>query len=240
MNLVIDIGNTYFKLAVFSNNNALEFHHDQNKNFESFVLKIFKSFPKIKKTIVSNVSDINHKLIFKSYNIHLLNVSHDLNLPFENLYETPKTLGSDRIALISSAIFEYPGKNSLIIDAGTCLTMDMVNNKNQYCGGMISPGINLRYQSLNTMTSNLPLVNKSVKYDFPSKSTVGCIQSGVIGGIVNEINGFINEVKGYNKKINIILTGGDANFLSKPLKIPIFADPIFILRGLNKILALNS
>lgn len=240
MNLVIDIGNTYFKLAVFSNNNALGFQHDKNKNFESFVLKTFKSYPKIKKTIVSNVSEINHELLFKNHEIDFLNVSIELNLPFENLYETPKTLGSDRIALISSAVFEYSGKNSLIIDAGTCLTMDMVNDKKQYCGGMISPGINLRYQSLSSMTYNLPLVNKSEKFYFPSKSTVGCIHTGVIGGIVNEINGFINEVKRNNKKINIILTGGDANFLSKPLKIPIFADPIFILKGLNKILALNS
>jgi len=162
-----------------------------------------------------------------------------LNLPFENLYETPKTLGSDRIALISSAVFEYPNSNSIIIDAGTCLTMDIINNKNQYCGGMISPGISLRYQSLNNMTANLPLVNKSEKYSFPSKNTIGCIHTGVVSGIVHEIKGFIDEVKGNNEKINIILTGGDANFLSKPLKIPIFADPIFILRGLNKILALN-
>ena len=240
MNLVVDIGNTYFKLAVFVDNNPFEYHRDINKKFESIIFKFFKSYPKIKKTIVSNVSDINHKSIFKNYNIDLINVSYDLNLPFKNLYKTPKTLGSDRIALISSAVVEYSGKNNLIIDAGTCLTMDMVNKKNQYCGGMISPGINLRYQSLNTMTSNLPLVGKSEEYAFPSKSTVGCIHSGVIGGIVNEINGFIDQVKINNKKINIILTGGDANFLSKPLKIPIFADPIFILIGLNKILALNS
>ena len=240
MNLVIDIGNTYFKSAVFSNNDALGFQHEKNENFEIFISKILKSYSKIKKTIVSNVSEINHELLFKNYKIDFLNVSDELNLPFENLYETPKTLGSDRIALISSAVFHHPSRNSLIIDAGTCLTMDLINDKNQYCGGMISPGINLRYQSLNKMTSNLPLVGKSVEYSFPSKSTVGCIHSGVIGGIVNEINGFIDEVKGNNKKINIILTGGDANFLSKPLKIPIFADPIFILKGLNKILALNS
>jgi|TARA_B100001057_G_scaffold155176_1_gene155368 type III pantothenate kinase len=239
MNLVIDIGNTYFKSAVFSNNDVLGFQHDKNKNFESFILKILKSHPKIKKTIVSNVSEINHELFFKKYKMDFLNVSGELNLPFENLYETPKTLGSDRIALISSAVFEYPCRNSLIIDAGTCLTIDMVNDRNQYCGGMISPGINLRYQSLYKMTSNLPLVGKSEKYSFPAKNTVGCIHSGVIGGIVNEINGFIDEVEGNNKKINIILTGGDANFLSKPLKIPIFADPIFILKGLNHILALN-
>ena len=239
MNLAIDIGNTNFKLAVFSNNNPVEFHQAKNKNFESFILKTFKSFPKIKRTIISNVSETNHELLFKKHKIDFLNVSCELNLPFKNLYETPKTLGSDRIALISSAVFEYPRSNSLIIDAGTCLTMDVINNKNQYCGGMISPGINLRYQSLNKMTANLPLVNKSEKYSFPSKNTIGSIHTGVIGGIVHEIKGFIDEVKGNNKKINIILTGGDANFLSKPLKIPIFADPIFILRGLNKILALN-
>ncbi len=239
MNLAIDIGNTYFKLAVFSNNSPLEFHHEKNKNFESFILKTFKTFPKIKRTIISNVSETDHELLFKNHKIDFLNVSCKLNLPFENLYETPKTLGSDRIALISSAVFEYPCSNSLIIDAGTCLTMDIINNKNQYCGGMISPGISLRYQSLNKMTANLPLVNKSEKYSFPSKNTIGSIHTGVIGGIVHEIKGFIDEVKGNNKKINIILTGGDANFLSKPLKIPIFADPIFILRGLNKILALN-
>ena len=240
MNLAIDIGNTYFKLAVFSSNNPLKSHHDKNKNFESFLLKIFKSYPKIKKIIVSNVSDINPELIFKNYNIDFVNVSHKLNLPFENLYESPKTLGSDRIALISSAVFHYPGRNSLIIDAGTCLTMDIVNDKNQFCGGMISPGINLRYKSVNKMTAKLPLVNKSEKYSFPSNNTIGCIHSGVIGGIVHEINGFTDEAKRNYKKINIILTGGDAKFLSKPLKIPIFADPIFILKGLNKLLALNS
>ena len=239
MNLVIDIGNTYFKSAIFIDNDALRFQHDKNENFESFILKILKSYPKIKKTIVSNVSKINHELFFKNQKMDFLNVSAELNLPFENLYETPKTLGSDRIALISSAVFEYPSRNSLIIDAGTCLTMDIINNKNQYCGGMISPGISLRYQSLNKMTAKLPLVNKSEKYSFPSNNTIGCIHTGVVGGIVHEIKGFIDEVKGNNKKINIILTGGDANFLSKPLKIPIFADPIFILRGLNKILALN-
>lgn len=240
MNLVIDIGNTYFKLAVFSKGDVFGFQHDKNKNFESSIVKTLKSYSKIKKTIVSNVSEINYELLLKNYKIDFLNVSNELNLPFENLYETPKTLGSDRIALISSAVFHHPSRNSLIIDAGTCLTIDLINDKNQYCGGMISPGINLRYQSLNKMTSNLPLVGKSGEYSFPSKSTVGCIHSGVIGGIVNEINGFIDEVKGNNKKINIILTGGDANFLSKPLKIPIFADPIFILKGLNNILALNS
>ena len=240
MNLAIDIGNTYFKLAVFSNNNPLKSHHDKNKNFESFLLKIFKSFPKIKRTIISNVSEINHELLFKNHKMDFLNVSCKLNLPFENLYETPKTLGSDRIALISSAVFEYPGRNSLIIDAGTCLTMDVINNKNQYSGGMISPGISLRYKSVNKMTSNLPLVSKSEKYSFPSKSTIGCLHSGIIGGIVHEINGFTDEAKRNYKKINVILTGGDAKFLSKPLKIPIFADPIFILKGLNKLLALNS
>ena len=204
MNLVIDIGNTYFKLAVFSKGDVFGFQHDKNKNFESSIVKTLKSYSKIKKTIVSNVSEINHEFLLKNYKIDFLNVSNELNLPFENLYETPKTLGSDRIALISSAVFHHPSR------------------------------------SLNKMTSNLPLVSKSAEYSFPSKSTVGCIHSGVIGGIVNEINGFIDEVKGNNKKINIILTGGDANFLSKPLKIPIFADPIFILKGLNNILALNS
>ena len=98
--------------------------------------------------------------------------------------------------------------------------MDVINNKNQYCGGMISPGINLRYQSLNKMTANLPLVNRSENIVFHQTILLDVYTLGVIGGIVHEIKGFIDEVKGNNKKINIILTGGDANFLSKPLKIP--------------------
>ena len=161
-------------------------------------------------------------------------------IPFKNLYKTPETLGKDRIALVAAASNQFPNKNVLIIDAGTCITYDFLNHKNEYLGGAISPGIQMRYSALHDYTSKLPKLSISNTHKFTGMSTAECIHSGVIHGVAKEIQGCISQ---YDKKyldLTVILTGGDTKFLSKQLKNSIFAQQNFLLHGLNQILAFNN
>ncbi len=128
----------------------------------------------------------------------------------------------------------------MIIDAGTCITYDFITSENVYLGGAISPGIRLRYQSLNNLTENLPLLEKKAPKNLIGNSSKESIHSGVINGVLMEIDGAIQEYNKKNKDLTVILTGGDANFLSKRLKSSIFANSNFLLEGLNFILELNS
>jgi type III pantothenate kinase len=161
-------------------------------------------------------------------------------VPFLNLYATPSTLGIDRIALVAASVNGFPDKNVLIIDAGTCITFDFITNKNQYLGGAISPGIRMRYKALQNQTANLPLLETNMPENIIGDSTASSIHSGVINGVLNEIDGNIEAYKSNYEDFTTILTGGDANFLSKQLKSSIFANSNFLLEGLNFILQYNT
>ena len=154
--------------------------------------------------------------------------------PFENLYKTPNTVGIDRLVLASGAVLMFPNQNRLVIDAGTCITYDFINEKNQYLGGAISPGIRLRYESLHNYTAKLPLLDMKLPDELIGKSTNDSIHSGVINGVINEIDGFIDQYREQYSKFIIILTGGDTDFLAKRLKNTIFANPNFLLESLNQ------
>ena len=156
------------------------------------------------------------------------------------MYKTPTTLGVDRLALVSASVNKFSSKNVLIIDAGTCITYDFIDNKNNYLGGAISPGVYTRYKSLNNLTAKLPLLKPRTVKNITGNSTKQSIHSGVINGVLFEIEGVI---KNYNTKyedLTVILTGGDSKFLSKQLKNSIFANSNFLLEGLNYILEFNS
>ena len=161
-------------------------------------------------------------------------------LPFKNRYTTPSTLGNDRIALAAAAVCVYPLKNTLVIDAGTCITFDFINSKNEYLGGAISPGIGMRYKSLHQYTGKLPLLSKNEEFKLIGTSTKSSIHSGIINGIICEIKGVIAQYQQDFGDLTIVLTGGDTKFLSKQLKNSIFANQNFLLRGLNKILTFNN
>ncbi|NNK40613.1 MAG: type III pantothenate kinase, partial [Winogradskyella sp.] len=160
-------------------------------------------------------------------------------LPFINKYETPKTLGVDRIALVSASVLHFPDQNVLIIDAGTCVTYDFITNDNNYIGGAISPGLSMRYRALNTFTAKLPLLNVQQPKSVVGKTTESSIHSGVVNGIVLEIDGVIDQYKEQFGDLTVILTGGDGKFLSNQLKNSIFANSNFLLQGLNYILQFN-
>ena len=171
---------------------------------------------------------------------NLLLVSNQLKVPFKNLYKSKNTLGQDRLALVSAAAFKFPKENVLIVDVGSCITYDFKNNNNEYLGGGISPGISMRFKSLNTFTSNLPLIDFDSIHQLIGNNTKNSINSGVINGTISEINGIIHQYCEEFKNIRIILTGGDSNFLLKRIKNSIFADQNFLLVGLNKLLEDNS
>ncbi len=243
MNLVIDIGNNYFKLAVFGNETLMYSKSGKSSVLEEIIPRLIEDFPKIKFSLISNVSNVSDSTIKKilwSKEIKIFDFASSLKLPFTVKYKTIETLGNDRLALVAAAVKLYPNSNNLIIDAGTCLTADFISDKNIYFGGMISPGIEMRYKSLKNYTAKLPKLKKSNNFKFPADSTTGSMHAGVIGGVLNEISGFIEQLINKYKNVNIILTGGDAEFLSKTLKITIFANQNFILEGLNSILNLNK
>jgi type III pantothenate kinase len=241
MILVIDVGNTQVKAAVFEQNTMLYkaiIPYSEGKNE---VEKILKNFKKIKNIAVASVGKLNNEDFLPlndKVKVHF--ILKESKFPFQNLYATPNTLGIDRMILASGAVLQFPNKNRLVIDAGTCITYDFIDENNNYLGGAISPGIRLRYESLHNYTAKLPLLQKEIPKSIIGNSTTQSIHSGVNNGIIMEINGFINTVLQQNDNFIIILTGGDAEFLAERLKNTIFANPNFLLESLNQTFQYNQ
>lgn len=241
MKLIVDVGNTLVKFGVF-NKDILQYNIGFLKeDFFKTLSKTNKLYPGIKEAIVSSVGKFTGNELSelqKRYAVFIL--TPKANLPFANLYATPETLGVDRIALVSAAAAKYPNKNTLVIDAGSCITYDFLTSENEYLGGAISPGLSMRYISLNTFTENLPLLETKIIDKSIGDSTESSIHLGVVKGVLNEIDGFISSYKKKYKDLTVILTGGDAHFLLDSLKNDIFANSNFLLEGLNFILEHNK
>lgn len=239
MNLILDVGNSLLKIALFKKSQLIQkfkFSENYKRNIEDIISK-----NNVTHSIISNVGRIDDSIInILKESTNLLLVSNQLKFPFKNLYKSKNTLGQDRLALVSAAAFKFPKENVLIVDAGSCITYDFKNNNNEYLGGGISPGILMRFKSLNTFTSNLPLIDFDSIHQLIGNNTKNSINSGVINGTISEINGIIQQYCEEFKNIRIILTGGDSNFLLKRIKNSIFADQNFLLVGLNKLLEDNS
>ena len=241
MNLIIDAGNTAIKLAIFNHNNIL-FKTNTNSRLLDYSLSEIKKNKRfnINNAIISSVNDIEFKSKLINFELtKILYLNYKTPIEFINNYKTPKTLGADRIALVSAAAKKYPKKNVLVVDAGTCITFDYISSENIYFGGAISPGINLRYKSLNDYTSKLPLLKKKHPKLLTGNTTKSSIHTGVINGVAREIDGIIESYKQLNSDLTVILTGGDAKFLSDQLKNSIFVHSNFLLEGLNYILEFN-
>jgi type III pantothenate kinase len=235
MILTIDVGNTRIKAAVFEDNTILESFVFEINELEKKIKNILNEFKTIAYLVVSSVGAVEKQsfLAFESVlKVHF--ISNEDAFPFINNYDTPKTLGIDRMVLAAGATLKYPNQNRLIIDAGTCVTYDFVDENNVYQGGAIAPGLRLRYESLHNYTSKLPLLSLESPKHYIGKSTSESIHSGIVNGLVYEIDGFVDEYKAKCSKIIIILTGGDAEFLAKRLKNTIFANSNFLLESLNQ------
>ena len=235
MILAVDVGNTRVKVAVFENDTIFESFVFETISFKKKIKKIIKNNDLITHLVVASVGLIDKSVFFgleNSVKVHF--VSHQDLFPFENKYQTPHTLGIDRMVLAAGAVLQYPNQNRLVIDAGTCVTYDFINQKNHYLGGAITPGLAMRYKALNQYTSKLPLLENEVPAFFIGDSTGQSIHSGVVNGLTFEIDGFIDQYKSLNSNFIIILTGGDAVFLAKRLKNTIFANSNFLLESLNQ------
>ncbi len=241
MNLIIDVGNTFLKIAVFQGQEIIYDTSILIKEFENELDLINAKFIDLQYAIVANVgnlSKIHIHLLKNRYKIHHL--TNESKVPFKNKYTTPKTLGVDRIALTCAAVKKYPNKNVLVIDSGSCITYDFVTHQKEYLGGAISPGLQMRFKALNHFTANLPLLEKNTSENYIGNSTKESILSGVQNGIIYEIEGVIRKYSENFKDLTVILTGGDMHFLSKRLKNTIFANSKFLLEGLNYILEDNK
>jgi len=236
MQLVIDVGNTRVKAGVYDTTVLKEMVVIDKGRFSEEINRLAGSLP-IKKAIISSVgklSDKQQRSIQLRFPTTIL--SYTTPVPFENLYSTPETLGVDRIGLMAAFAKAYPEQSGLVIDAGSCITYDYMNNKKQYLGGAISPGIRLRYEAMHNYTAKLPLLKIPDSFSLIGETTETAMHSGVIQGVLSEIDGVIEQYKQeYNIQV-VVITGGNGEFLSKRLKNSIFAHSNFVLEGLNYIL----
>jgi len=241
MNLVIDIGNSKVKFFLFENNKTIHKEICDNQDFKK-TLDSISNKNNIKNVISSSVSSNYDLYIEESLNnSKYTSLSNDnLLIPFKNNYKTKKSLGQDRIALVSSAIYNYPNQDSLIIDLGTCITYDFVDSNKTYHGGAISPGFKLRYSSLNTYTSNLPLLELEETENIIGSTTNESIHSGIYNGVIAEVNNYIDLLKKEYPQLNVIIVGGFSKFLLNRIKNAIFANQDFLAQGLNYIINYNE
>lgn len=245
MNLVIDIGNTLTKIGIFQENELKDF-----SACESFSVEVLKKFlfdhSAAKNVILSSV--VEHDKAISEYlgsAFFFIEMSHHTKLPIENAYQSPETLGKDRLASAVGANFLFRNHNVLAIDAGTCMKYDFVNAKNQYLGGGISPGIEMRFKALNQFTDKLPLLNYRQFDKLVGATTEESILSGVMNGVVEEVKGIIARYVQQYPDMKTVFTGGYLKFFEKNFNIgsngksSIFADSFLVLKGLNVILNCN-
>ncbi|MDF2435871.1 MAG: type pantothenate kinase [Bacteroidota bacterium] len=240
MQLVIDIGNTRVKAAVFEGK-ALKDFFVYPAIEDLLKADLIKQYD-IKNCIIGSV--VNEiELLVKELRTRtqVLLFDHNTPLPIKNLYHSAATLGSDRLAAAIGANALAKGENILVIDAGTCIKYNFVNADNEYIGGGISPGLQMRFKAMNTFTSRLPLIEKDPGFDeLVGTDTAGSMLSGVQIGAVAEVEGVIAQYTQRFNNLKVFLTGGDSDFFAKRLKKPIFADQFLILKGLNEILEHNK
>jgi type III pantothenate kinase len=241
MNLVIDIGNTRTKFSVFNRGEVI-ITVPVNEFLPEHIDVLQNEHPALQKVILSAVKDYPQELKSALQNKfeYFIELNEHTPLPIENCYKTPETLGKDRIAAAVGGFDLYPDTNLLIIDAGTAITYDIVNDKHQFLGGNISPGIEMRFKALHQFTGKLPLVKQQNFGKLYGTSTEEAIRAGVQNGVVFEIDKAIDTFKEFYKNLKVIITGGDAEFFDKKLKNSFFVNFNLTALGLNRILEYNG
>lgn len=242
MIIAIDIGNTSIKIAAMDNDTIYKVIRTDSTSFKSSLEEILQEYQGIDDIAICNVGKFPNELMsyLKMKFKNVFEVKNGIKTPFNNHYQS-LTLGNDRIALVAGAL-SIAVKNHalLVIDAGTCVTYDYVDNQCNYYGGAISPGLRLRYESLHNFTANLPLLQPEHVTDITGTSTQASIHSGVVNGLSQEIKGVIKQYKKSNKELEIFITGGDSELLIKQLKNRFFATPFLMLHGIHYLYLFNK
>lgn len=236
MNLIIDIGNNSSKFFLFNGEQIVLHTRRENTVFD--VIDEWNRLYDIDGAIISSVIADSPQLQAELQKLQcpVVRFNSSTPLPLEINYRTPGTLGSDRVAAAVGAWSEAPGRNMLVIDAGTAITIDFVGKEGKYNGGNIAPGIKMRLRALHEYTSRLPMVDKEGDTPTIGYDTETAIRSGVINGICHEIEGYIDEFKQKYCDVLVFLTGGDEKPLKNRIKNCIFADKYLVAKGLNRIL----
>lgn len=241
MNLCLDFGNTVCKAAIFEKDQLVDrfsFPAQQALQAVEDIIATYAPTKAILSSVIHHDTAINTLLTDKCSYFHVLN-EHSA-LPIVNAYASPGTLGMDRVALAVAAQQQYPNRNCLVISIGTAITYNFVTHNKFFRGGAISPGLRLRFESLNTQTDKLPLIEEIGYVQLLGYDTESSIKSGVINGIAGELNYFIEEYEQTYENLAVIITGGNLSFFENKIKKQIFADPKFLFKGLNLILNYNA
>lgn len=240
VNLVVDAGNTIIKYAVLSPGNVIIEEGKTEKDRINDLVQIISKY-QLDKIGFSDVTGIIEQSgVFAESQTPVFRLTSSSPVPLKFDYKSMETLGTDRIAAAVGAHNMFKDTNLLIIQFGTCITMDLVDVKGTFLGGSISPGIEMRLKSMNTFTANLPLVKKKSIGFLTGQNTEQCMLSGAINGCIAETNGIIEKYIENFSPLRTIITGGDAFFFDKKLKNRIFAVKNLVLLGLNNILNYNN
>lgn len=237
MNLVIDSGNTRVKWAVFNSSlEPLKRGVCTSKDWFDSLQEVFSS---IEKVIISDVSGKIEKERLPVPTDKVIELNAQTRLPIQLNYATLHTLGNDRIAAAVGAHAQFRQKNVLVIDAGTCITVDLVDKAGVYQGGTIAPGFQMKLNAMHHFTGKLPQLTLETETELLGKSTKDCMLSGAINFTWLEIDAVIQRYKENYEDLSVVLTGGDTEFLAKGLKSSTFADLFLVEKGLNEILRFN-
>lgn len=237
--LCFDFGNTRLKCGVFDGSELREVVSLENDSDETIAALIHKYRPA--KSLLSSVIDHNpgmEGLLAAAGKFHRLD--HLSKVPVTTPVGKPETIGADRLALVVAANDLFPEKNNLVIGLGTAITFNFINRKKEFIGGSISPGMEMRFKSLQTFTAKLPLIKKDWNFPLIGYDTRTNILSGVILGMAKEIDGIIDSYSDKYNNLNVLLTGGDSSYFAHHLKNKIFADLNLIFKGLYAISELNN
>ena len=236
--LCLDFGNTRLKAAIFNEDQLTQIFTLGGEPGVDLAAIIEKHNPR--RSILSSV--IAHPVELESWlqqETVFHKLSHTSVLPFRIPVGKPETVGTDRLAIAAAVVDLFPGKNNLAIALGTCVTYNFINRNHELIGGSISPGMEMRFKSLNQFTAKLPLLKGDWNVPLVGWDTATNIQSGVILGMAKEISGIVSAYEKQYGNFNAVLTGGDIPFLAPHLKKEIFADPDLIFKGLYAISKLN-
>lgn len=235
MDLIIDIGNTRIKYGFFQNGELMQKRYCAENEL---IQELSQLNVEVNRIMISSVKSIKQELqdVLKNSTSKVYYLSTALKLPFNNAYHSPETIGADRLALAAGGLKQFPNQAVLVIDMGTCMTFDFIDEKSNYLGGAIAPGLLMRFKALHEFTGKLPMVSAKQPKDLIGSTTEESMRSGVVNGMLKELDGIIDEYKMRYPGVKIILTGGDSSFFDKKLKSSIFADAEILLKGMHFIL----
>jgi type III pantothenate kinase len=237
--LCFDFGNTRKKVAVFNNaeiDKVIVLEDDSAERIQSLI-DTYRPAKSILSSVVEH-DPAMETLLAKHTKYHKL--SHLTKVAFTTPVGKPETIGADRLALTAAAVHFYPGTNKLVIGMGTCVTYNFINKYNEFVGGAISPGMEMRLKAMHQFTAKLPLVEADSNVPLIGYDTNTNLLTGVVLGLAMEIDGFVDAYKQKFRNFNVVLTGGDLVHLASHLKNKIFADPDLIFKGLYAISEVNN